>query len=339
VKKALILDWSPIIYGNLFSGTNEAKKENMPKEDGKYILENYKDIVIYKIFQELSEYKNKFSNNDVMVIATDNSTGGYWRKDVWEGYKYHRKDQRDQSNIQWDKAYELFAEVEDILDRCSSYKVLSVPRAEGDDIVFVLSEYLKDYEVTIVSSDHDFIQTLKHPNVKFWRTTRTVDMNDSDYYNATPEEIDEEIQKHIIQGDLGDGFGNIKHYSRFSKAFLEKYPQYEGKEYELYPKRFKIDIMFKEKYGVDAYSQPRFGYKMLKKSKKNIEDILEENKIYKLNYEMNQKLALPENIELGVKNDIITQYNQKPDTKNGACLSKYFMKNGLFELSGLLPLL
>ncbi len=345
MKKTLIIDWSPIAYGNLFSATNYIKTNNFitvsKDENKKYNLNEYKDIVIQKIVEEIAGLRNKFelSYDDEIIIATDTSTKeGYWRKDIWEGYKSKRKDQRDKSNIQWDTAFVLFQEILEKFDLCTNLKVIQVPRTEGDDIIFVLSEYIKN-EVIIYSSDHDFLQCVSD-NCKFWRTTRTQGMEKSDFCYVTKEEKEDIIQEHIISGDDGDGFGHFKQYSRFSEEFLDKYPQYKNKELELYPKRFKIQEMFKKKYGEDAkaYNHPRFGYKSFKKSKKELKNVLKENKIFEMNYQMNKKLALPEYIPQEIKEQIINNYEREHNNDSN-CFDDFLIKNKLFELTSLSALL
>jgi len=349
--KHLILDWSPIAYGNLFSATTYVQKTkhlNVEKDLGKYNLDQYRDIVIQKIIEEISSLRNKFDleQSDEIIIATDTSTSkGYWRKDVWEGYKYKRKEARDKSNIQWDKAFCLFQEILETLRECSSLNVVSIPRTEADDIIFILSEYIPkqlDGEVIIYSSDHDFMQCVNN-NVKFWRTTRSHGMENSTWYNAAEDEIKDIINSHVIGGDLGDGFGNIKHYSRFSKEFLKIYPGLTGKELQVYPKRFVLEQMFKKKYGEDAevYNHPRYGYKMFKNSKKSLKSVLKENKIFHMNFKMNKKLALPSGIPNNIKTDIITNYldNSKKNTSDYMCLSDFMINNNLFELTSQIPFL
>ena len=343
-KTNLLVDMSPILYGNTFSATNYIKKDKsvkVKKIEGKWNLDQYKDIIIQKIIEEISGLKNKFnlSKEDDIILAFDNSNNGYWRKDVWAGYKSKRKKSRDESDIQWDKAFELFQELKEVLDKCSDTKVVDVPRAEGDDIIFVLSEYFdkNNENVIIYSSDHDFLQCCTE-NVQFWKTTRTQGMENSTFCDVNKEDVKEIIKEHIISGDPNDGFYHLKSYTKFSPLFLEKYPQLEGKEISAYSKRFQIEMAFKEKYGEDAeaYKHPRFGYKMLKRSKKTLKDILKENKIHKMNYEMNKKLALPENIPDDIKNEIINSYKKYHNLSDFNCFSNFLLKYRLFELSSLI---
>jgi hypothetical protein len=326
---------SPLLYGALFSATSDIKKyESIPKENGKYILSHYDDIVKYKIFEELSIIKTTH-NADEVVLAFDDSKGGYWRKDIWEGYKSKRKDVRDKSDIQWEEAYPIFEEVHELLDKCSSYKCIKVPRTEADDVIFVLSQFfsIEGDKTVIVSSDHDFIQCLKYPGVEFYRTKKT-QMKDPEFYKATGSELEDIVMEHCISGDPGDGFYHIKSYSRFSDDFIEMYPQFKGKEKELYPKRFKIETLFEEKTGKKAYNHPRFGYKTFLRSKSTLNELLNENEIYKWNYEMNRKLALPENISQDIKSKIVKEYKNANSTPDYGCLTKYFTENRIIELIG-----
>jgi hypothetical protein len=107
----------------------------------------------------------------------------------------------------------------------------------------------------------------------------------------------------------------------------------KGKEKEAYPKRFKIEKYFEDKYNKKAYSHPRFGYKSFKKSGKSVEDLLNENEIYRWNYEMNKKLALPEFIPDDLRTQIIDTYKQSNSTQNYSCLYEYLMKYNLFEVT------
>ena len=343
-KKVILLDFSPTAYGSLFSATKIIKTDPVLKkqvkkdENGKWNLDQYRDIVIEKIITEIAHLRGKFDlkEDDEIVICTDTSTKeGYWRRDIWAGYKSKRKDDRDKSDIQWEKAFPLFQEVLDKLDECSKNKVIRTPRTEGDDIIFVLAPYLEEEgcEVIIFSSDHDMIQCVTE-NTKFWRTTRTKGMENSEFYQVTPEELVDVVEEHVIGGDPNDGFYHIKSYSRFSKDFLGFYPHLEGKELSAYPKRFQLEKAFRDKTGKEAYSHPRYGYKTYKRGKKSLQEILDENPIYQMNYELNEKLALPQNIPVGISKHIIRDYQKAKSNGDFGCLTKWFTDYGLIDLIG-----
>jgi len=89
---------------------------------------------------------------------------------------------------------------------------------------------------------------------------------------------------------------------------------------------------YNQKTGKQAYNHPRFGYKMFLKSKKTLEELLNENEIYEKNYKMNRNLALPENIPSYISKEIIQDFKDAKAEADYECLTKYFTENRLIEL-------
>ena len=75
------------------------------------------------------------------------------------------------------------------------------------------------------------------------------------------------------------------------------------------------------------------------KAKKTVEDVLKESEMYRLNYNRNKALALPEGIPTDYKKLIIQQYNTAKADKDMGLLQGFFMKKNLFELMGTIGLL
>jgi len=335
--KTLIIDFSPIYYRWIFSSTNEAEKvlKLEPEENGLLNFDDYKDIFIYRLFDDLSKMRNKFSVDEV-VIATDQKP--YWRSKLWSGYKHGRKTSEDK--IDWIKASKTLNELLDVLENYSSFKVLKIPEIEGDDILFTLSEYLSkdpNNEIILNSLDHDIMYALKYPNVKYWQTKHTSMTKECSFVEISQNEIKTKMFEHCFFGDPGDNIKNIVSYTQFSKEFQEKFPDLTPEK--AYPKRHEIDIKFKEKYGVSAYKHPRFGKKTFYKKQINPKQILEENPIHKWNFELNKKISLPSGIPKEIKEKIIFEYENVETTKNIAKLNEFFMKYGLIELIGITGLL
>ena len=340
--KTLLVDMSPVFYSNLFSATSfMIRNGSTPVQIDEYSCPKlpfeYQDVIIFKIIEEISTLKHKFKVDEV-VLAFDNSKGGYWRKDYWSGYKFSRKKSRDDSNIMWDKAFKLFDTIKEQLKLNTTYKTVDIQRVEGDDIIFVLSEHLsnKGNDVVILSLDHDLQYCLRHPGVQYFRTQKT--QKKAGYYvDITLEDIDELEQEHIIGGDKGDYIKNIKAYSKFSKEFKEIYPN--KKEIDTWDKRHEIDVLFEKKYNQSAYTHPRYGYKMFKKSKMKLSELLSQNPIYTKNYHINKKIALPEGIPEDIKYNIIEQYNSSCTRRNNKELQTFFNDYKLFDLCSSIPLL
>lgn len=330
----LIVDASPIFYGALFSASKEAKKNGLKLVDSKlpYV---YEDIVVFKIFDELSTLKNKFQADEI-IIATDNSEGGYWRKEIYPIYKAKRKGVRDDSEILWEEAFKTFNKVKEQIQYNTSFKMINVKQAEGDDVMFVLTQHLVElgHSLTLHSVDHDTVYNLRHPNVKWYRHVKT-QKKDGNFQEVTIDEIETLELEHIIQGDGGDNIKNIKAYSQFSPKFKEIYP--DKKEIDVYSKRFELDILFEKTYGESAYKHPPFGLKTFQKKKKPLKEFLKENKIYKENYNLNKILALPEGIPPKIFQSIVDEYNLE-NTKNYKELSNFFKEQNCFDLIGKLVL-
>lgn len=332
---------SPLFYSNLISVTNQIKKAGVkPGPNGK-IPFTYRSELIFQIMEEIKTL-HSFGTNEI-ILAFDNSQGNYWRKDYYDRYKYKRQLQREESDIDWDSAFEIFDDIKTLLKNSSSFKVVEVPKMEADDIAFTLAEYLQDRGGVILHSlDHDWEHALKYKNVKLFKTRKT-QRKSGIFVEKTPEELHVLEETHCIAGDPGDGFLHIKAWSQFSPIFLEEYPNFKGKELQLYNRHHLIEHQYNLKNGFDtkkqAYKHPRFGYKSWKKSKIPLKDLLKENPIYKKNYMLNKNLALPINIPGKYKNLIIDEYNRAKTEKSPGELQKYFINNNLFDLTGIISFL
>ena len=336
--KRLIVDASPIFYSNLISATTEVKRQGAKPVNG-VIPIDYEDIIIFKVFEELASLRQY--TPDEIIFAIDNSRGGYWRKDFYDRYKYGRKEGRAASDIDWDAGFEVFDKISNaLLD--SSYRVLSIPRLEADDIAFVLSEYFADNpndQTVLYTIDQDWQHNLAFDNVIMYRTRKTQRkspiLETSDTIN-----IPEKARAHCIAGDPGDGFLHIKSWTQFSPEFLVDYPKFKGKELEVYDKHHQIEKMYTKKMEaagtpkIQAYKHPRFGYKSFEKSKTTLKELLNQNPIHKKNFQRNKRLCLPSGIPEDYKQQVIEAYkasSAKPNYKN---LQKFFSEHRLFELQG-----
>ena len=333
---------SPIMYGALFSVTSSAKKNGAKPDENGLIPFDYKQDLLFKIVEEVSQFKQQFSADEI-ILAFDNSKGSYWRKDFYDRYKYGRSRGRDESELDWAKAFEVFEELRTMFDEWSTLKVISVDRCEADDTAFVLSEYFSknsDDTTILHTLDHDWEHNLTYDNAKLFKTRKTQRLPGI-YVEKTKEELKDATHEHCIAGDPGDGFLHIKSWTQFSPEFLEMYPKYEGREIELYDKHHLIEKAFDDKMELlhpnekklpKAYKHPRFGYKSFKKGKKSLQDILVENPIHVKNYDRNKRLCLPTGIPQNYRNSIIAEYEREHQS-NVQKLQSYLIKNGLFELT------
>tara|TARA_R100001082_G_C4343428_1_gene151187 strand:+ start:388 stop:948 length:561 start_codon:yes stop_codon:yes gene_type:complete len=81
------------------------------------------------------------------------------------------------------------------------YKNITVERTEADDIISVICKNYNDEKMLIVSSDKDFQQLQRYPNVEQYSPIRKDFLVCDD-----PETF---LLDHIIKGDSSDGIPNI----------------------------------------------------------------------------------------------------------------------------------
>jgi hypothetical protein len=177
-----------------------------------------KNLIRHVVLSTIKSYKKKYGKEyGQIVIATDGRK--YWRKEVFEHYKAGRKKARDASDLDWKLIFDTMSEIRDDLAEYFPYKVIKYDRAEADDIIAVLTEYVQSNEliqeglmeeaqkVLILSSDKDFKQLQLAPyssgNVKQWSPML------KKFITATKQEITDFTIEHIVKGDAGDGIPNI----------------------------------------------------------------------------------------------------------------------------------
>lgn len=154
-------------------------------------------MVLNSLRSYVKQFKDKYGD---IIICCDSKK--YWRRDVFPLYKANRKKARDESGHDWTLIFETLNKVRDELKENFPYKVIEVEGAEADDIIAVLAGRLAaSEEVLILSSDKDFVQLQKYPNVTQYSPIlkRFVKTDDPLLY----------VKEHIIKGDRGDGIPNF----------------------------------------------------------------------------------------------------------------------------------
>ncbi len=185
----IIVDYSGIAIASIFS-------QDRPEE----IQEG---LIRHMILNSLRRYNLKFRKDyGQMVIACDSSS---WRKEAYPQYKAKRKSNRDDSPLDWNHFFTLINGVRDEIKEKMHYPVVQADRAEADDVIATLvestQEFGKSEPVMIVSSDKDFFQLHRYPNVKQFSPMKRdfVTVDDPVFYKFD----------HICRGDSGDGVPNI----------------------------------------------------------------------------------------------------------------------------------
>lgn len=186
---AILIDLNQVLISNLMMqiGPNKTNlDENLIRH-----------MVLNSLRSYTRQFKTKYGD---IVIACDSKK--YWRRDIFPFYKAHRKTDREKSGMDWHLIFQTLNKIRDELKENFPYKVIDVEGAEADDVIGILAARMSAHEeILILSSDKDFMQLQKYPNVvqyspilkRFIKTDNPLDY----------------IKEHIIRGDRGDGIPNF----------------------------------------------------------------------------------------------------------------------------------
>jgi hypothetical protein len=152
---------------------------------------------INTIRANVKQFKSKYPN---VVLCCDNKK--YWRKEFFPFYKSQRKHDREASGLDWHLIFDTLNKIRDEFKESFPYKVLDVDGAEADDVIAILTARLSAHgSILILSSDKDFGQLQKYPNVVQYSPIlkRFIKIDNPTTF----------IREHIIKGDRGDGIPNF----------------------------------------------------------------------------------------------------------------------------------
>lgn len=187
---AILIDLNQVVISSMQSQVRVCKINILTKDLCRHLILN-------SIRSAVCKFKKDYGD---VIICCDSRK--YWRKDIFPYYKANRKKNREKSDLDWVVIFEVLDEVRESLTTIFPYKVIRVERAEADDIIGTLVPRLSAYEpVLIVSSDGDFKQLHKYPNVKQYSTQLGAWIKSA---NPTLE-----LKEKILTGDSGDGIPNI----------------------------------------------------------------------------------------------------------------------------------
>ena len=185
----LLIDLNQVLISNL-----------MQQIGGSPNAELSESLIRHMVLNSLRSYIKQFkSKYGEVVIACDSKK--YWRREFFPFYKANRKKDRENSGLDWTLIFETLNKIRDELRQNFPYKVIEVEGAEADDIIGVLTAYQRNEDILILSSDKDFVQLQKYPNVTQYSPIlkRYIKTDDPRKY----------VMEHIIRGDRGDGIPNF----------------------------------------------------------------------------------------------------------------------------------
>ena len=199
----ILIDYSQLVVACCLAFPEDVKKG---KDTNKMM-----SIIRHTTLSTLLSYKEKYGKTyGQLVLCADGRNN--WRKEVFPLYKHHRKGAREESSTDWKTIFDFAREFLGELKAVFPYRVVQVDRAEGDDVIAVLTKYASEYMVEtnglveeppktlIISSDGDYKQLHVIKNVRQWNPIM------KKMVDAPAKEF---LFEKILTGDKGDGVPNV----------------------------------------------------------------------------------------------------------------------------------
>ena len=191
----ILIDYSQLAIASIVIALKRDGDEPTP-ETARYLILN-------SIRGYVHRYREQYGSE--VVIAVDGAHP--WRRDIFPAYKAKRREGRDDGDDKdyHAKIYEYMDLVRKEIQENFPYKVIKLDGVEADDVIAVIiKKSVKKWFNTkylIVSSDKDFQQLQKYPNVAQYSPVLK-----KFYETDSPQEY---IYEHILRGDGGDGIPNF----------------------------------------------------------------------------------------------------------------------------------
>jgi hypothetical protein len=184
----ILVDMNQITIGNIM-----AESKGQPSLNP--------DLIRHMVINNLRTIRSKYHKEyGEMVICYDYPRS--WRKNLFPQYKEARKRERKNSDFDWPGLFNLLNEIKQELTENFPYKVMQIEYCEADDVIAILARNNSHKEkILIVSSDGDFQQLQKYPNIDQYSPIlkKLVKCEDPAEY----------LFEHVVRGDSSDGVPNI----------------------------------------------------------------------------------------------------------------------------------
>lgn len=247
--------------------------------------------------------------------------GRSWRKSVYPDYKANRKiafaeltpkEQEDHKILQ-----EAFDDFVDYLDKKTNITVLRNPSAEADDMIAVFIEAHPDDNHVLISSDSDFFQLLRHPNVTIYDPVKDILIKRDGVYDEKGNRLAFELVESKIRAGKQDPNFTVSpdwyEYELFKKCIRGDKTDYIFSAYPgVREKGTKSQIGIREAYE-DRNSK---GYKWNNFMLQKWLDHEQKERIVKNQYELNKKLIDLSQIPDDVKAECLRIIAEELERKN-----------------------
>ena len=187
-NEIILIDNNQIILSSIFTAAKTAQSE----DDYGFI----RHLVLNTYRKYLSKFRRDYGE---LVICNDSKN--VWRKDFFPQYKKNRSERQKKSKFDWGKIFNELHTIREEMKDVFPYRFVQVERAEADDIIAVIAKNFHHKEkIMIVSSDKDFQQLQRYPNVEQYSPAKKGILTCDDPYDF--------LLDHVVRGDSSDGVPN-----------------------------------------------------------------------------------------------------------------------------------
>ena len=187
-NEIILIDNNQIILSSIFTAAKTAQSE----DDYGFI----RHLVLNTYRKYLSKFRRDYGE---LIICNDSKN--VWRKDFFPQYKKNRSDRQKKSKFDWGKIFNELHTIREEMKDVFPYRFVQVERAEADDIIAVIAKNFHHKEkIMIVSSDKDFQQLQRYPNVEQYSPSKKGILRCDDPYDF--------LLDHVVRGDSSDGVPN-----------------------------------------------------------------------------------------------------------------------------------
>ena len=222
MSEYILVDASYFIFFRVFA-LHIWWKNAKPDETLGNPIENEEFVEKFKSTFEskLYELKKKLKKKDaIFIIGKDCPRKHIWRTNLYPEYKQGRNDEKNvEANI---GSFFKLVEEEKLFEKAKVDHIVKLDKLEADDCLALTCKYLKeqdkDNNITIITSDHDYIQLLKeYPTIKIINC-KFKSLTDSKSYSGNP---DMHLFYKIVMGDKSDNITPI--FKKCGIKTAEKY--------------------------------------------------------------------------------------------------------------------
>jgi hypothetical protein len=192
---AILVDYNQVMLASLFASIGNHHNVELDE-----------NLVRHMFLNSIRMNRKKFSEEYGEIVICADSTN-VWRKDYYPYYKANRKKSRDQSDMDWNRLFEILHMIKDEVKENFPYKVIDIERLEADDIIGTIIHEngtelnMGGEKFLILSGDKDYIQLHIYANVDQFDPIRKRWIRHSN--------PDKYLQEHVLKGDVGDGVPNV----------------------------------------------------------------------------------------------------------------------------------